>query len=119
MKKKSVEFYSGEVGEITENGTYTIINPNLLKNAAENDQYAKKLYNSYLNSQQIHLYNKKEFANCVFKNQFAWLIDAFNGDTWKALGEALSYKSKAAGASVNIAFTTASLSLSAYNCRSL
>ncbi len=130
---KQLEFYFGEVGEINENGEYIITNPDLLEDVSNNDQYAKELYDSYLSSKQIHLYSKKEFANCVVEDQLAWLFDALDGKILQALGEAmathawntagkilstaLSYAGKAAGASVSIAFTAGSLAVSAYQCR--
>lgn len=127
---EELELYFGKIGEIDTEGYYYIKNPLLLKEEAKKNKYANEMYNIYIQRQNRGI---KEVAKCAIDDQFSWLLDMLDGKTWEALGnamathawntagqilaKALSYASKVAGASVSVAFTTASLALSVYKCR--
>jgi len=131
---EELEFYFSEVGYLDENNTYHVTNPELLVEEAKTNESASLLYKQYSASTEVVTTRSAgSFVKCIIGDQFSWAIDMINGNTlnsianllkdgaWDAaagiLSTALRQVSVAAGRSVNIAFSAASLALSAYSCR--
>lgn len=133
---EQLELYFGKIGRLDEDGNYRIVNPELLeKEANTGNKEAQALYQMYLENESIGAqpFSVGEFVSCTLQDNFSWAINLINGNTlvglteamasgaWSTAGNilatALAQASAAAGRSINIAFATASLAVSAYNCR--
>ncbi|MGK9326705.1 hypothetical protein [Aerococcus urinaeequi] len=131
---EELEFYFSKVGYLDENNNYHVTNPELLEEKAKTDESAALLYEQYNTSTEVATTRSAgSFVKCIIGDQFSWAIDMINGNTlnsianllktgaWEAasniLSTALKQVSAAAGKSVSVAFSAASLALSAYSCR--
>jgi len=134
---EELELYFGKIGRLDEDGNYQIVNPELLKEEANTDnKEAQALYQMYLENEgeSVQPFGVGDFVSCTLQDNFSWAINLINGNTlvgltealasgaWSTAGNilatALAQASAVAGRSINIAFATASLAVSAYNCRS-
>ncbi|MDO5755419.1 MAG: hypothetical protein Q4P28_04220 [Tissierellia bacterium] len=131
---EELEFYFEKVGHITDDGKYEIDNPELLQKEAEKgNEYAQEILEEYYARRYSR--GAKEVGVCALKDQFAWVLDLIDGQTYAALGkalgagawsaagkilqEAIMQASKAAGKTVGWVFAGASAAYSIYKCRHL
>lgn len=95
---EELEFYFGEVGELTEDGSYIVNNPELLEERAQQgDEYAQIVYENYLrgsseaedfsdSSDMVTANNLGyDFARCVIDDAFGFYIGILSGDIIQTL----------------------------------